>query len=946
MGKDRGRAKKIGHIVSHTHWDREWRYPIWETRMMLVGLVDELIEVLERGDYPGFLMDGQCSPILDYLEMRPQNRERVTALVSAGKLSIGPWYTLPDEYPVDGEAMVRNLLWGRRLSEQLGGCMNIGYTPFGWGQTAQLAQMYAGFGMDVALIGKRVSKDRAPQAEFCWRGPDGTELLATRFGEWGRQNFYFYIHLSALFGVDHLGPGWRYTWNQGGTTYHRANHEQYEQDHFRLDAPTAWHPDYITPEVIEKAWRTMDESVLPDDRLMMNGCDYTASQPMFKEMLARIKKVDADPDRDWVHTTLPAYVDLMRRKIDRAKLRVVEGELRDGPAGAVTGNALTTRLHLKRLNKKAQNLLIRFAEPLSVLARLHGAAWPGEFLRVAWDNLLTSHPHDSINGVTQDKTTDDVTARLNQVMDLSQSLGNRAMQEFISRIDRDGFADDDVLLVAFNPLPYPRREVVRAWVDLTAPGDCLAFWPLESIELLMHDADGRPLGTQCQSKTQHIVSVAELHTRAFPFPIERHQVYFDTGEIPAGGYKVFRAGRRRGPAGVPWAGCEERTGTLLAAPNVLENEYLRVMVNPNGTFDLTDKERHRTYAGLNYYEDRGEHGDYWANRRPMFNQVHVSQGCAARIWSESTGPLHGTLVSEVTMRLPTRGLKEEQRRGDGLADLTIRTAITLRAGSRQVDVEVEFENRHEDHFLRAMFPTGLSAADHADAGGHFIVDRRPIRPQGPAEESVWPDMATLPHNNFVDVSDGECGLAFLNDSLTEYEVGDTPERVVALSLLRSVRNWVCTEMRCGSEWPTQKGGQCMGKHHIRYALLPHGGRWDEAGVAPAAERFNVPLRLVQTRTGPGTLPAGQASLFAIDNQLLRFSALKRTEDRETVIVRLYNPTHKPQQGRLRFLAPMARAWLTDLNEERISEIALADDGTIPVTAAPYKIVTIELEPRK
>ena len=133
--------KRIGYIVSHTHWDREWRYPIWETRLMLIKFIDELIELLESGKYPGFLLDGQVIPIFDYLEMRPEMTGRIKALVSSGKLQIGPWLILPDEYPVDGEALVRNLLLGIRRAEEFGGAFMVGYTPFGWGQTAQLAQI-------------------------------------------------------------------------------------------------------------------------------------------------------------------------------------------------------------------------------------------------------------------------------------------------------------------------------------------------------------------------------------------------------------------------------------------------------------------------------------------------------------------------------------------------------------------------------------------------------------------------------------------------------------------------------------------------------------------------------------------------------------------------------------------------------------------------------------
>jgi len=931
---EKGSKKRIGHIVSHTHWDREWRYPVWETRLILVEFMDELIDLLEEDAYPGFLMDGQCTPVLDYLEIRPEQRERVEKLVSAGKLSIGPWLTLPDEYPVDGEALVRNLLIGTRKSNELGGAMMIAYTPFGWGQTAQLAQIYAGFGMDVALIGKRVNKDRAPKSEFIWRSPDGSELLATRFGEMGRQNFYFYVHLSALFGFDHFGPKWNYVWKEGRLAYHRADDEQYEQDHFWIDAPAKWYPEYLTRERLDQTWATTDDSVLENDRLMMNGCDYATGQPMFPEMLARINELDADTDREWVHETLADFVQVMRSKIDWSKLPVVHGELRDGPSNANTGNALTTRLYLKRWNKHAQNMLIRFAEPLSFAAAMFGAEYPVKFVQTAWENLLNSHPHDSINGVTQDKTVEDVMGRLSQVVDISQSLGNRAMQQLVKRIDMSEFADEDVLIVAFNPLPYPRREVAKAWVNI----------PLETpmLDVHMFDVDGKPIDTQWQGVTREQYCVAEMHTRAWPFNCQRHLLYFDTGEIPAGGYKIFRAGPGRGDLmGAQYGGFMTRTGTLLKAPNIIENAYLRVVMNPDGTFDLTDKERKRTYAGLNYYEDRGEFGSYWINQRPMLDQVHTSQSSTARIWVEETGPVQTTLVSEVTMRIPKRGDKELNRRGGEIEDFVIKTAVTLRSGARQVEVTVEFDNRCEDHFLRAMFPTGLKGATHADAGGHFIVDRRPIRPQGPTEDTVWIEMATLPQNNFVDLSDGKVGIAFLNDSLMEYEVVDSLDRVVALSLLRCVRNWVCTEGRCGSGWPSQKGGQCLGKHKIRYAIMPHAGNWEDANVPLEAEKFNIPLRLVQTRTHEGSLPAKQASLFAFDNPKLRFSAVKKTEDRTTFVVRFYNPTGEVQKGNLVLAGSVANAWYTDLNEKRLEKIGLRSAHKIPVTAEPQKIVTVE-----
>ena len=197
--------------------------------------------------------------------------------------------------------------------------------------------------------------------------------------------------------------------------------------------------------------------------------------------------------------------------------------------------------------------------------------------------------------------------------------------------------------------------------------------------------------------------------------------------------------------------------------------------------------------------------------------------------------------------------------------------------------------------------------------------------------------------NCVDVSDGKIGIAFLNDSLGEYEVLDNDERTVALSLLRSVKNWICTETRVGSSFPSQKGGQSLGTHSIRYALQPHAGNSQQANIPLEAELFNVAPRVVQTRKHKGQLPGTENSLFSIDNNVLRFSTLKKTEDRKTFTVRLYNPTAQTQKAKIKFAAKITQAWQTNLNEKRMNKLNPTKAGTVSITADPYKIITIEIK---
>ena len=89
------------HVVSHTHWDREWRYPFQEFRMLLIDMFDLLIELMTKNpDYRHFLLDSQTVPLEDYLEIRPDRRAALEKLVRDGRIHIGPWYCLPDTPPI------------------------------------------------------------------------------------------------------------------------------------------------------------------------------------------------------------------------------------------------------------------------------------------------------------------------------------------------------------------------------------------------------------------------------------------------------------------------------------------------------------------------------------------------------------------------------------------------------------------------------------------------------------------------------------------------------------------------------------------------------------------------------------------------------------------------------------------------------------------------------
>ena len=138
---------KTMHILSNSHLDREHRHEFQETRLMMVEMLDDVIRIMETDDsYRYFTLDGQAIVLDDYLEMRPHMRPRLQALIRAGRIQIGPWYSLVDCYAVNPESIIRNLVVGRRVCREFGEPMPVGYSIFSFGQMAQLPQVYAGFG--------------------------------------------------------------------------------------------------------------------------------------------------------------------------------------------------------------------------------------------------------------------------------------------------------------------------------------------------------------------------------------------------------------------------------------------------------------------------------------------------------------------------------------------------------------------------------------------------------------------------------------------------------------------------------------------------------------------------------------------------------------------------------------------------------------------------------
>ncbi len=927
------------HIVPHTHWDREWRYPIWKNRSLLVDFMDNLLKILkERPSYSQFLLDGQSVVIEDYLEVRPERRAEVEKYISEGRITCGPWYTLPDLYPIDGECLVRNLLKGYRVAAEFGKVMKIAYTSFGWGQTAQFPQIYAGFGIDFCITAKRLSDEKCPEAEFMWESPDGTKILTSKLGHEGRAQFFLTTVIPAKYNVQN-DKDFHIDWKNSGMVYHKANAGEDNVDYFKFSVDNDFYPETIKANV-QKCLDGTANTTVPEVRFFPAGCDFSGT---IEELDKIIAKANSEfEDIDFSHSTIENYIKEFTEKVNTDNLRTVKGELRDGPSSATSGNALSTRLYIKQANKKAQNLLLYKAEPVNSAVMMLGGDYEKEFLDLAWKYLLKSHAHDSINGVTQDKTARDNMNRIEQATEIADIAFDRGMSALIGKADLSKYSDNDVLLFAYNPLPFPVSQVLKVAVDVPTEEDAWDFTVV--------DENGNTMDMQWINKESKIRILHDLNSRPWPLHVDTHTVLLDSGVIPAGGFKVYKVDKKRtfersficGPT-------YQRTtmGDEIARTNdSMENEFLKVEINQNGTFNLTDKENKREYKNLHCFEDTGEVGDYWINLPPFNNRTYVSTTSNASVWLENNGKLSATIGIKTCMELPKSGDRPNcffgvgTKRSDDTDVLNIVSYLTLNRGSRRLDVKVEIDNNIKDHRLRVLYPTELNA-DYSYAAGHFGVDKRPVMSKKSGEE-YWQDMQTLPQQKFVDVTNGTNGLAFINNSLTEYELSDDGRATLALTLIRSVKNRICTERRAINDFPEQDGGQCLGKQTATYSIYPHKGNFIEGNVYFEAEQFNAGVSVMQTSAHKSGNIAVGSSLYEMTNKNLVMSSFKKAEDRNTLVFRFFNPTDKLQETEIIFNKNIKNAWLVNLNEER-QEALKVNANKLAISVSRCKIVTVEIE---
>ena len=876
------------YLFSSTHWDREWYQHFQGFRWRLIDTVDDLLEQLEKNpEFNQFTFDGQTVVLEDYLEIAPENKERLQKLIEEKRILIGPWYVMPDEYLVSGESLIHNMLIGTRISRQFGTEPNKhGYINDIFGHAAQTPQIFKGFNMDGALLGRGTNEEDFP-AFFQWESPDGSRVLTYKLQD-----------------LKGYGAFW------------------FEMYNFR---------ERNTPEEMDEGLKNLiDHDLSRTDIPIVVVMDAQDHQPIHTDKLLYAKKriPELYPGAEVKIVSLCEMVEQLKGYTE--KMPVHKGEINDTARnlnifGHVITNTLSSRYDIKKANDDCQTLLEKWAGPFTAINNALGKKPIRKaFYETAYKHLIQNHPHDSICGCSPDKVHKDMHFRFAQ----SREISNEICQYGLERLARSEEKGENTVLTVANPLPFERTEAVTVdlWFDCDYKyrySEPFGYEERNSFYIIDKNGNQIPYKLLNVTRSKRDVLCGKY------VDYDRHTVCFEAS-LPACGTAEYMI--------VPKQGAVRYFDSLRTGNYTAENEFIALTVNSDGTVDIADKRTGIVYYDQLQFADNGDIGDGWYHCAPTNDKTFLSKGAPATIYVSCDSPAKCTFTIEQKIFIPKgieriHALKADIRRSEEYTPVTVRSEVSVTKSSPMISVNLKIENTAKNHRLRLIIPTGVTEDKYYASEAFCVVERQVSLPK---EREMWREACQHEKamTSFAYKKDKKSGLAFISGGgLHEIGAFDDMDGTLAVTLLRCI----------GQAEPQQEAidGQLLGSLEYSFGLMPL-KKETNADLQRLADSLATSVQFREDRTSLEN--AKDRSFFSLNSDKgdICYSTLKPAEDGKGFVVRIYNMGDKKQKAYLTFCKDIKAAFLTDLEENILSEIK-ADGNSITLPMDKWKIATINIE---
>jgi len=732
-------------IYSGTHWDREWYQCFQGFRYRLVEMVNQMLDDFTDERAPGygiFHFDGQTVVLEDFLAVEPDKKARLTELIKSGKIVIGPWYCMPDEFLVSGESLIKNMQMGHDMSRNVFGVepSKTGYICDIFGHIAQMPQIFAGMNIHHSVLG-RGTNEHTTDMHFRWQAPDGTENVTFKLPDaWGYNDF---------------------TVVAGDTDPNSINVEEMEKR--------------IKQHIDEQIARA-NVPVL----FLLDASDHQHFRPNTIACINAIKKLY--PDAEVHHTNIAE----MNKAVDAyfSELPIKSGELNEttknyAPYAHLITNTLSSRYPIKKFNDRMQIKLEKWISPLYASGLIDE---PIGFLNLANKYLIKNHPHDSICGCSIDQVHKDMMYRFDQVELISAEIMTRfgrALSGDMSKyaITKNTSDSNEKILRVFNPLPYATRKMTQVeinfekqWGKYSEP-----FGYEEICKFKIFDADGNELP----------YGIADITT--FPDK-DVYKVSFDAGLV-ACGITEFRVT----PFDMPTRYLERMSQTAKS----INNGVIDLSVNDDGTLNILDLETGVEYKNLLTLIDDGEIGDGWFHANPAIDKIVTNTSATVEKIENNINRVVFRVAVDMMLPAAIDRAHFGCRRSDVYEKFTAVHYITVAKGEKEVEIKTVIDNNIKDHRLKLRLPTEIGGKKYTANQAFCFVERETDVKEGTDNWKEYGVAEKQTDGIVAKVNDGK-GFAFISaygiHECAVYANGD-----IDITLFRSFSKTVGTHGEIGGQ---------------------------------------------------------------------------------------------------------------------------------------------------
>jgi alpha-mannosidase len=540
----------------------------------------------------------------------------------------------------------------------------------------------------------------------------------------------------------------------------------------------------------------------------------------------------------------------------------------------------TTQSETKKLNRKSEVLLSN-AEKISSLALLFGKDYGQQNLKNAWEKVLMNQFHDILPGSSINPVYKDAKKSYLEARGLAKNELIESLKYIEAKIDTSQ-GEQGVPVLVFNSLCWDRDGIVKVKLPSEFQGEA------------------KVLSDSGEEITSQVITCPEGNI-----------LCFIAKGMPALGYRIYKIQEGKG---------ETYTSSLKVRETTLENRYFQVTLHPQtgniiSIFDKLQKREVLAPSGqgneLQLMEDIPARWDAW-NIGYTGRQWNLDKAESIKLAKK------GPVMASFKVKKSYLGFsKDKWEPTPNFPSSFFTQEIILYEDIPRLDVEMKADWWEDHVLLKVAFPVGLET----DKAIYEIPFAHVARPT--ARNTDWEKARfEVPAIRWADLSDGEYGVSLLNDSKYGYDIKDN---VMRLTLLRSPL------------WPDPLADR--GKHKFSYALYPHKGDWKEADTVLRGYEFNYPLQAFITNSHPGELPPS-FSFFKASPTNIILVTVKKAEDRESLILRLYESEGEETEALVEFFHTPNKIYELDLMENRLHSVPFKE-GSLSLKFGKSEIKTLE-----